>query len=120
MAVASLLSEYGYFCAGLLSLDDMRIAASHPALSGHFPGHPIVPGVVLLETVAAALPQHAGGAMRITGFPAVKFLAPLLPEQDFEVVFSTLRPGRVTFEIVASGDKLASGTLTCEGVHAVV
>ena len=97
----------------------MRIAASHPALSGHFPGHPIVPGVVLLETVAAALPQHAGGAMRITGFPAVKFLAPLLPEQDFEVVFSTLRPGRVTFEIVASGDKLASGTLTCEGGHAV-
>jgi len=98
----------------------MRIAASHPALSGHFPGHPIVPGVVVLEAVAAALPQHAGGAMRITGFPAVKFLAPLLPEQDFEVVFSTLRPGRVTFEIVASGDKLASGTLTCEGVHAVV
>jgi len=97
----------------------MRIAASHPALSGHFPGHPIVPGVVVLEAVAAALPQHAGGAMRITGFPAVKFLAPLLPEQDFEVVFSTLRPGRVTFEIVASGDKLASGTLTCEGIHAV-
>jgi len=97
----------------------MRIAASHPALSGHFPGHPIVPGVVVLEAVAAALPQHAGGAMRITGFPAVKFLAPLLPEQDFEVVFSTKRPGRVTFEIVASGDKLASGTLTCEGIHAV-
>ena len=106
--------------ASLFSLDDMRIAASHPALPGHFPGHPIVPGVVLLEAVAAALPQHAGGAMRVTGFPAVKFLAPLMPEQDFEIVFGTKRPGQVTFEIVANGERLASGTLTCEGVHAVV
>jgi 3-hydroxyacyl-[acyl-carrier-protein] dehydratase len=96
----------------------MRIAASHPALPGHFPGHPVVPGVVLLEAVAAALPQHAGATLRVTGFPVVKFLAPLLPEHDFEVVFSAKRPGQMTFEIVANGEKLATGTLACEEVHA--
>ena len=97
----------------------MRIAANHPALSGHFPGHPVVPGVVLLDAVLAALPQHVGATLRVTGFPVVKFLAPLLPEHDFEVVFSAKRPGQMTFEVVANGEKLATGTLACEEVHAV-
>jgi 3-hydroxymyristoyl/3-hydroxydecanoyl-(acyl carrier protein) dehydratase len=95
----------------------MRIAASHPALPGHFPGHPVVPGVVLLEAVVAALPQHAGATMRVTGFSVVKFLAPLLPEHEFEVVFNTKRPGQMMFEVVANGEKLATGTLSCEGLH---
>ena len=91
----------------------MRIAASHPALPGHFPGHPVVPGVVMLEAVAAALSQHAGGTARITGFPVVKFLAPLLPEREFEIVFGNKHPGLMTFEVVANGEKLASGSVAC-------
>jgi 3-hydroxyacyl-[acyl-carrier-protein] dehydratase len=98
----------------------MRITASHPALPGHFPGHPVVPGVVLLEAVLAALPQHMGTAPCVTGFPVVKFLAPLLPEQEFEVVFSGKRPGQMTFEVVANGEKLAMGTLSCDAVHTPV
>lgn len=89
----------------------MKIAASHPALPGHFPGSPVVPGVVLLDAVATALAQHAGGATRVTGFPTVKFLAPLLPEREFEVVFVARRPGQAAFEIVAGDQKLASGTV---------
>lgn len=92
----------------------MRIAASHPALPGHFPGHPVVPGVVLLDAVVAALAQHAGSAQRVTGFPTVKFLAPLAPERDFDVVLSIRRPGQAAFEIVADSTRLASGTLTFE------
>ena len=97
----------------------MKIAANHPALPGHFPGSPITPGVVLLEMVAAALSQHIGCATRVTGFPAVKFLSPLLPEQEFDVVFSVKRPGRMAFEVVASGEKFVTGTLTYETVHAM-
>ena len=30
-----------------------RIAADHPCLPGHFPGQPVVPGVVVLDRVLA-------------------------------------------------------------------
>lgn len=92
----------------------MYIRADHPALPGHFPGHPVVPGVVLLEAVIRALPGHAGCAARVTGFPAVKFLAPLLPEHAFEIGFNHKRPGQAQFEIVAGGAKLVSGTVNFE------
>jgi 3-hydroxyacyl-[acyl-carrier-protein] dehydratase len=60
-----------------------RIDNDHPALPGHFPQRPVIPGVVLLDRVAAALAQWRG--QRIAALPQVKFLAPLLPEQDAEL-----------------------------------
>lgn len=94
----------------------MRVAASHPALPGHFPGHPVVPGVVLLDAVIAELARYVGGAVRVTGFPAVKFLAPLEPEQDATVTFTSRRPGQAGFEIAAGGATVASGSVSYEVV----
>src|SRR5205085_657716 len=33
----------------------LTIPADHPALAGHFPGNPIVPGVVILARIAEAI-----------------------------------------------------------------
>ena len=90
----------------------MRIDLRHPALPGHFPGHPVVPGVVLLDAVVAALPVHAGCAVRVTGFPSVKFLAPLAPGQDFEVRFKAKRPDQASFDVLAGDHRLCSGTVS--------
>jgi 3-hydroxyacyl-[acyl-carrier-protein] dehydratase len=60
------------------------IGADHPSLAGHFPGEPIVPGVVILDEIAAALAEWRKDC-QLTGISAVKFLLPLKPEQLFTI-----------------------------------
>ncbi len=85
----------------------LRIDASHPALPGHFPGNPIVPGVVLLRCVADALREWRG--QRLHRFDA-KFLAPLLPEQDASIELQD-EGARVRFTVRRGGTVLARGLL---------
>ena len=63
------------------------ISAHHPSLPGHFPGTPLVPGVVILDEVLAALMEWHKDCQLI-GIRAVKFLVPLKPDQPFTVSFS--------------------------------
>ena len=60
------------------------IAANHPSLPGHFPDAPLVPGVVILDEVVAALIEWRQGT-QLTGIRMVKFLAPLQPDQAFTI-----------------------------------
>jgi 3-hydroxyacyl-[acyl-carrier-protein] dehydratase len=64
------------------------IAADHPSLSGHFPDAPIVPAVIILDEVAAALAEWRKDA-RIVGIPMVKFSSALKPHQPFTIVLSS-------------------------------
>lgn len=62
-----------------------RIPADHPALDGHFPGHPVVPGVVVLELVERKARELAGFRSGPSCWPRVKFMRPLLPDQAVEL-----------------------------------
>lgn len=62
------------------------IHADHPSLPGHFPGAPLVPGVVILDEVVAALNEWRHDS-ELSGIRSVKFLAPLKPEQPFTISF---------------------------------
>ena len=68
------------------------IGADHPSLPGHFPGAPLVPGVVILDEVLAALLEWRKDC-QLTGIRAVKFLVPLKPEQTFTICFSASDDG---------------------------
>jgi acyl-CoA synthetase (AMP-forming)/AMP-acid ligase II len=78
-----------------------RIAASHPALPGHFPGRPIVPGVLILDQVIASLRERTG--RDVARLPRVKFVSPLLPEEAARVQF-TRREGSLSFHVSAVRD----------------
>ena len=54
----------------------LTINSDHPALPGHFPGHPVVPGVIVLEEVIQALREIHGQGVVVTGMPAVKLSCP--------------------------------------------
>jgi 3-hydroxyacyl-[acyl-carrier-protein] dehydratase len=84
------------------------VDAGHPCLPGHFPGAPLVPGVLLLEHVAQAL--RAWRNERITRIIEAKFVAPLLPDEPAQVVLGEGN-GRVRFEIRRNGDLLARGVI---------
>ncbi|BCT92130.1 hypothetical protein LYSHEL_11540 [Lysobacter helvus] len=79
----------------------------HPSLPGHFPGHPVVPGVVLLDHVLAAIETTYGplGALRL---PQVKFVQPLLPGERAQVELEGEAP-RWRFRVLRDGVLLASG-----------
>ena len=55
------------------------IAPTHPSLPGHFPGEPVVPGVVVLDEVLAIAEAWRGGVLDVAGLPQVKFASSLLP-----------------------------------------
>ena len=86
----------------------LPLAADHPALAGHFPGHPIYPGVVLLDAAIAAIEAHYGA--RVDGVPVAKFLAPLKPGMAL-----TLAAERgehdVRFELTSGEVRVATGTV---------
>lgn len=84
----------------------LRISAQHPSLPGHFPGHPVVPGVVLLDRVAAALERAGAGCFRRIN--AVKFMAPLLAEQEV-ALSASIDQARVRFRIERDGITILTG-----------
>ena len=84
------------------------IDATHPSLPGHFPGRPVVPGVVLLDRVAAAVEKECNA--RIARLPQVKFLRPLLPGEAADLVIE--REMEIPRFVIRCGDDVvAKGTL---------
>jgi 3-hydroxyacyl-[acyl-carrier-protein] dehydratase len=88
-----------------------RIAHDHPCLPGHFPGNPIVPGVLLLEQVAQATAAWLGETMHIRQFSHIKFLSPLRPEDELEVFLSGTPP-QLHFRCESAGRLLAQGSFS--------
>jgi 3-hydroxymyristoyl/3-hydroxydecanoyl-(acyl carrier protein) dehydratase len=85
------------------------ISADHPALAGHFPGHPIVPGVVLLHRVCRAVVAAHG--RRIAAVPAATFHARLQPAETVEIILDAPRGSRIAFRVLRGEVLIASGTL---------
>jgi 3-hydroxyacyl-[acyl-carrier-protein] dehydratase len=88
--------------------EKFHIGADHPALPGHFPGNPVVPGVVLLDRVAAAVERIWG--QRISGFAQVKFQRPLRPDQVAELFIERAGSG-VRFRFLSGTNLIASGAI---------
>lgn len=95
------------------------IAPDHPAFAGHFPGTPIVPGVVLLDAVVHAVLQTQG--LRASGdgadttplcqISAAKFLSPVGPGETLTLLLTPGASGSTRFDVSSGQRKVATGTL---------
>lgn len=88
------------------------VAADHPCLPGHFPGDPLVPGVVIVGHVVDAIEAVHGplGALRL---PQVKFMQPLRPQETATVALQAMPGdgGRWRFRVERGDVLLASGEI---------
>lgn len=84
------------------------VPADHPCLPGHFPGRPIVPGVLLLDAVfRAAAPCLPRRILR------AKFAAPVGPGEEVEIGFERRGAGRLLFTCRCRGVTVLSGEVEC-------
>jgi len=87
------------------------IAPGHPCLPGHFPGRPVVPGVLVLDRVVAAI-EALHGPLPPLRLPRVKFLQPLLPGEPARIELEQLAPlpdARWRFRVLHGQATIASG-----------
>jgi 3-hydroxymyristoyl/3-hydroxydecanoyl-(acyl carrier protein) dehydratase len=84
----------------------LLFAADHPVFAGHFPGNPIVPGVLLLDWAQSVIEAQLG--QQVQALAEAKFHSPATPadvlELEFQVSVSTVR-----FEVRSATRKIASG-----------
>ncbi|UCE64439.1 MAG: hypothetical protein JSU59_04660 [Nitrospirota bacterium] len=95
----------------------VKIKKDHPALSGHFPGDPVVPGVVILEKVLETICQVEPMMITLLGAPSVKFHAPLRPEEEMNIQLEPYQPQGRKFVCTTGTRLIASGLFTYRRVE---
>ena len=90
----------------------LTISPAHPALAGHFPGMPVVPGVVLLDEALHAIGAALGADLAACRIASVKFLSPVLPGQALDVLHEGGGDGgAIRFTLMHGERKVASGVI---------
>src|SRR5579884_4085617 len=85
----------------------VHISTEHPAFQGHFPGAPLLPGVVMLDELLSTLEVDALGWT----IASAKFLQPVRPGETLTLEHESLASGAIRFTIRSGGRPVATGTL---------
>ncbi len=93
---------------------EFTVPADHPAFAGHFPGRPVLPAVVLLDTVLEAARDCFGGQLAVSGLPHAKFTASLVPG-DRGTIRLKLTATALEFEVRRGSERVAQGVLRLRG-----
>ncbi|WP_455198910.1 3-hydroxyacyl-ACP dehydratase FabZ family protein [Kaarinaea lacus] len=93
---------------------DCCISPDHPAIEGHFPGNPVVPGVVILDQVISSSLEK-NPSLVIAGIESVKFTAPLRPGSHFSIHLEPPKNKYLSFECRLKEQVLARGKLILSG-----
>ena len=93
---------------------ELAIAKDHPAYEGHFPGHPLLPGVVLLSEALAAIEQTLPTPAKGWMVESAKFLIPVEPGTPLTLSHEAGASGAVRFEIRSPAGVVASGVIAAQ------
>jgi 3-hydroxyacyl-[acyl-carrier-protein] dehydratase len=105
-----------------------NVTINEPFFQGHFPGYPIMPGVLVVEAMAQAggiimtheLPDRAAKLVVFTGIERAKFRRPVTPGDQLRIEVEVLsfrpRAGRIAGRALVDGKLACEATLTCQVV----
>jgi beta-hydroxyacyl-ACP dehydratase FabZ len=98
-----------------------NVSIGEPFFEGHFPGHPVMPGVLIVEAMAqaGAILAVRGGdfdpATQVIYFMAidkVKFRKPVVPGDQLRLEVAPLRRGKSIWKM--RGEATVDGVVVCE------
>ena len=100
-----------------------NVTLNEPQFQGHFPGRPLMPGVLIVEAMAQVgglivtqMPNLAKGLFVFAGIDGVRFRKPVVPGDQLRISCELLsvkrqRFGKVKAEARVDGDLVCSGEL---------
>ncbi len=102
-----------------------NVTINEPFFNGHFPGYPIMPGVLVVEAMAQAgcilllneVADREHKLVLFSGIDAVKFRRPITPGDQLRLEIDVLsfrsRGGRMQGKAYVDGKLACEATLTC-------
>ena len=94
---------------------DLRFPADHPTAAGHFPGNPVIPGAVLLDTALTAIAAAEGRRPGPCRLRSAKFLHPVRPGDRMLVEWQAAPAGAIAFTGSVDGRPVMTGSVMIEG-----
>lgn len=97
-----------------------NVTHNEPFFPGHFPGNPVMPGVLILEALAQSAAILALNELKaerqmmfvLTGLDKVRFRRPVMPGDRLEIEIKLLKHHRPLWKM--SGRALVAGELAAE------
>ncbi len=83
------------------------IAADHPALPGHFPGAPVVPGALLLAEGLQRLELLTAQPLQWRRIDSAKFLRPVAPGTTVTATLTLTAASQASIEFCVAGTPVA-------------
>jgi beta-hydroxyacyl-ACP dehydratase FabZ len=101
-----------------------NVSANEPFFQGHFPGNPIMPGVLIIEAMAQVggvlarlsepevMEKEGGGSLFFMAMDKVKFRKPVVPGDQIVFECEALRTGSRVWKM--AGKAFVAGSLVAE------
>ena len=109
--------------SGVRAVGIKNVSVNEPFFQGHFPGQPIMPGVLIVEALAQvgaiallSQPENKGKIVYFASIDSFRFRRPVLPGDTLrlEVNLTKMRGpvGKGSVKAEVEGQKVADGELT--------
>ncbi|HEY6305223.1 MAG TPA: 3-hydroxyacyl-ACP dehydratase FabZ [Candidatus Angelobacter sp.] len=106
-----------------------NVTFNEPFFAGHFPGNPIMPGVLIVEAMAQAgatlllteIPERDSKLVVFTGIEKARFRRPVVPGDQLRIEVEVLAwrsiAGRMGGKVFVDGKLVAEATVSCAVVN---